>query len=122
VIVHGSCHPNDAPPPNSIDRGKASVAKRSQAQRAPVKTEVVDRYLNRLRNAGLRTAEFESVISELQADKSAKKAEVLAIAFKYAGPTPLRSRAAAIEAVRKKFVQIVRVEQELEIASKMTPS
>lgn len=101
---------------------RQAVAKRSQAKRAPINADVVDRYLARLRSAGVCTAEFASVISELEADKTARKSEILSIASKYVGPAPLRSKGAALEAIRKKFVQIVRVEQELEIAAKMTPS
>ncbi len=100
------------------------MAKRAQAQVKAINRPLVDRYLDRLRKAGSTRSDFDTVVAHLAADKTARKAEVVCIASEYLG-TSLRSKHTKLDAVqiiRKRFVELVRSQRELEIASKTTPA
>jgi hypothetical protein len=96
---------------------KPKAAKSSSEPR----TELVDSYVGRLNAAGLHRAAFDQVVSDLQADKGARKVERLSIASKYVG-VRLPSKASPLAEIRRRFVELARFERTLEIAAKGTPS
>jgi hypothetical protein len=93
------------------------MAGRGKKQPSPARSDVIDAYIRRLEIAALQEAEFNKVISDLAADKMARKAELLNIAAKYVGVAQnLQSRKVAIEAIEKRFVELLRFKRKQELA------
>ncbi|MGP0088633.1 MAG: hypothetical protein ACLPKB_01530 [Xanthobacteraceae bacterium] len=65
-----------------------------------------------------------TVAADLAADKTVRKAEVVCIASEYLGTSlpSKRTKVAAVRIITKRFVELVRLQRELEIASKTTPA
>ena len=99
------------------------MAKSKRAKSAPPKSTVVDTYVSRLKKSGLESEEFESVLADLVADKTAQKPELNSIASQYVGvPLASSSRNVALREIEKKFIELVRSQRKREVASKGTPS
>jgi hypothetical protein len=79
-------------------------------------------YLERLRAAGNSSAAFEHVLTELAGDKAVSREALILIASQYVGGARrLRSRKAALTAIKRRYVELIRFERKQEIARKVTP-
>src|ERR1700680_3820330 len=96
---------------------RQAVAKRKQAKAPSTRDAGVHAYVNRLKSVGLRRPEFEAVVADLTADKSARKSEVVGIASQYVGVSlRSRSRGDALKVIEKRFLELARFERKQEIA------
>jgi hypothetical protein len=99
----------------------------SQVARALKKThpgsdEIVASYVAALRNAVGNQVAFDGIVTELRASKELTAAKVIAISEKFALPSSrITSRSAAIAAISKRFVELMRFRNKNSIASKTRP-
>jgi hypothetical protein len=79
-------------------------------------------YLARLRAATNSSAAFEHVLAELAVDKAINTEILICIASQYVGGgRRLRSRKAALTAIRRRHIELIRFQRKQEIARKVTP-
>lgn len=94
---------------------------RGRTQR-PSDERAISAYVERLAKAGTDRHVFDGVLAELEADKRLHVAEVVAIAHRYiGGGNKPASRKAAMGAITKRFVEIVRFHAKNKIAEKARP-
>jgi hypothetical protein len=90
---------------------------RTDGQHPLLRSEMVGEYVTRLKMAGLQESRFDAVVANLAADKMVSDAEVVGIAAQYIGVAEgLRSRNVALEAIRKRFFELVRYARQQELA------
>jgi hypothetical protein len=83
---------------------------------------LVEDYASRLDAAATDHAQFDAIYKAVEADKALKSPELIAIARAYAGAArKLTSKKAALDAIRKRFVERVRFEAKNELAAKSRP-
>lgn len=83
---------------------------------------LVSLYVQKLKAAGTDRSAFDGVVSELTTNAELKAAEYIAIADKFAIPVRrIASKKAALEAISKRFVELVRSQNKNLVASKARP-
>lgn len=98
------------------------MAKAAGAGKTAIDDGLVTRLAGRLAAAKTDKTAFEAALAELTSSPQVKAAEVIAIAKAYAGASKrIGSRAAAIEAIRKRFVELVRFEAKNALAARSRP-
>lgn len=101
---------------------KEDMAKASKRTRASTNDELVVRYADRLKRAGEVRASFEPILAEIKTDKSLSSADVISIAQIYnLGGKKASSKATALAAISKRFVEVVRFHAKNRIAEKARP-
>ena len=84
--------------------------------------KLVAGYVDRLKRARIDRPAFESVFEELKLDDRLKAADVIAIAQQYSGGGKRpSSKAVALAAISKRFVEIVRFHAKNKVAEKARP-
>lgn len=82
----------------------------------------VGAYVDRLVGASVDRAVFDNVFAEIKGDKQLKAADVITIAHRYnRGGTKAASKAKALAAISKRFVEIVRFHAKNKVAEKARP-
>jgi hypothetical protein len=92
------------------------------AKARPINERLVGTYVDDL--IGVRTdrAEFERVLSALKSDAELRTPDLVTIAQRYVGGgKKAMSRAAALAAISKRFVEIVRFHAKNRVAEKVRP-
>ncbi len=102
---------------------KGQMAKSKGRTKQNVQDEaLVTSYSNRLTRSGSNRPVFEVILAELKADPRLTAAQVVAIAHRYAlGSRKPSSKATALAAISKRFVEIVRFESKNKVAEKTRP-
>ena len=89
---------------------------------APLNTQAVTTFVRELNNAGVDRPAFEQALARLQSAAELRAADVIAIAQSYALPgRRLTSKKAAIEAISKRFVELVRSRNKNQTAARARP-
>lgn len=95
---------------------------RAAAHKDGVDNKLVTRFVGLLAAAKTDKQAFEAALAALNADPRLKSPELVAIAKAYAGSSKrIGSKAAAIDAIRKRFVELVRFEAKNALAAKSRP-
>ncbi|MEW5963972.1 MAG: hypothetical protein AB1749_10470 [Pseudomonadota bacterium] len=95
---------------------------RAAAHNHGLDNKLVNRFAGLLAAAKTDSKAFEATLAELSADPRLKAPEIVAIAKAYAGSSKrVTSKAAAMEAIRKRFVELVRFEAKNALAAKSRP-
>lgn len=98
------------------------MARAQKARAGDLDAVLVAAYAGRLKGAKTDRASFDPVVAEIERDARVKSPEIIAIAKSYAGAAKkIGSRAAALEAIRKRFVELVRFDAKNELAAKSRP-
>jgi hypothetical protein len=96
--------------------------KDEMAKRAPINEELVNQYVVRLKGARTDRTAFDSAFSDLKCDRRLKAGDVVVIAQSYAGGGKKpSSKAMALAAISKRFVEIVRFHAKNKVAEKARP-
>jgi hypothetical protein len=92
------------------------------AKRKPINEDLVREYVDRFTKAQTNRSTFERIFAELKEDDRPRAADVIEISHRYGrgGPKP-SSKAAALAAISKRFVEIVRFHAKNKIAEKARP-
>jgi hypothetical protein len=100
------------------DMARARAQKKDKA----ANDELISSYVERLTRAVERRPEFETVLSEIKSDSRLAASDVITIAHRYnqGGKKP-SSKATALAAISKRFVEIVRFHAKNRIAEKVRP-
>ena len=102
---------------NFFAYGRDEMA-RSEAINEPLVTD----YVARLVRAKIDRAEFNTVFEELKDDKQLRAVDVIIIAQRYnRGGKRATSKKKAIEAISKRFVEIVRFHAKNKVAERVRP-
>jgi len=92
------------------------------ASKAAVDQKLIKAYADRLTAARIDRAAFNAVVADVKGDRSVKSHELIAIAKAYAGASKkIGSKKAALEAIEKRFVELVRFDAKNALASKSRP-
>lgn len=95
---------------------------RAPKARAEADAKVVAGYAARLKGVGTDRASFDPLVAEIERDAAVKSGEIIAIAKAYAGASKrITSRTAALDAIRKRFVELIRFDAKNELAAKSRP-
>lgn len=95
---------------------------RGQKKQRVVDNRLVDDYVARLVRAGEQRPAFEIIFTELKGDDQLKAADVIAIAHRYGGGGKKpSSKAMALAAISKRFVEIVRFHAKNKVAERVRP-
>ena len=101
------------------------VAVDEMARAAPANSEqtrLVAAYVGRLRSAKLDQQAFDSTVSELMTDNVLRVADVVDLATRYRGGGVVpRSKKAALEVIRSRFLELVRDRNKFTQATKSRP-
>jgi 3-dehydroquinate synthetase len=89
---------------------------------AAARQDVINDYLDRLRNAGNRRVEFDSVVDTMMKDKRVRKPELNQIVSQYIGVRISMDKLAAEQILRKTFTEQIHMDRDFEIESKITPT
>lgn len=82
----------------------------------------IDSYSLKLEAAKTDRGQFEAAYNELTADKALKSPDLVAIAKAYAGAAKrITSKKAALDAIRKRFVELVRFDAKNGLAARSRP-
>lgn len=94
----------------------------AKARASSADERLVAEYVDRLVAVSVDRAAFDEVLAEIKGDKQLKAADVIAIAHRYnKGGTKAPSKAKALAAISKRFVEIVRFHAKNKIAEKARP-
>lgn len=100
------------------DMARARAQKKDKA----VNEALVSSYVERLVRIADRRAEFEAALSDIKSDEHLTAGDIIAIAHRYnKGGRKASSRATALAAISKRFVEIVRFHAKNKIAEKARP-
>jgi hypothetical protein len=110
----------------SVDlRGQGTedeVARTATKKKAAAPAGVVQQYVVRLHSAVGDKAAFDAAVAALLSDNGLSGSDVILIADKFAIPSErIGSRAAAVAAMNKRFVELVRFRAKNAIAAKTRP-
>lgn len=95
---------------------------RAAAHKDGLDNKLVTRFAGLLAAAKTDKQAFEAALAELNADARLKTPDFVAVAKAYAGASKrVTSKAAAMEAIRKRFVELVRFEAKNALAAKSRP-
>lgn len=95
---------------------------RGQKKQRVVDDGLVDDYVARLVRAGGQRPAFEVILAEIKADDRLKAADIVAIAQRYnGGGKKPSSKAMALAAISKRFVEIVRFHAKNKVAERVRP-
>ena len=98
------------------------MAKARARKPQAINEALIDGYVDRLIRAKIDRDAFEDVFAELKADSALKAPDVVAIAQRYnGGGKKPSSKAMALAAISKRFVEIVRFHAKNEVAAKVRP-
>jgi hypothetical protein len=96
----------------------AAGAAKTASSPAAIDEASVEKYVNRLAEAGTETALFDQAFADLSADASIKLKEADAIARQFTSRhSPFKTKKAALTAIRQTFVERVRFENKLRAVS-----
>lgn len=99
-----------------------AMARAQKARAADLDTKLVASFAERLKGVGTDRDAFDTLIAEIERDARVKSAEFIAIAKAYAGASKkIGSRNAAADAIRKRFVELIRFDAKNELAAKSRP-
>lgn len=85
-------------------------------------TALIERYVELLKACGTSRDAFDAAYAELGDDAELKSAELIAVAKAYAGASQkISSKKAALDAIRKRFVEHVRNAAKSELAAGSRP-
>lgn len=102
--------------------GEDQEMARAKKARAEADTRLVASYADRLKGVGTDRAAFDPLVAEIERDGNVKSAEMIAIAKAYAGAAKkITSRTAALDAIRKRFVELIRFDGKNDLAAKTRP-
>jgi hypothetical protein len=95
---------------------------RGQKKERVANDKLVDGYVGRLVGAGQQRPVFEVVFAEIKADDRLAAPDIINIAYRYnkGGKKP-SSKAMALAAISKRFVEIVRFHAKNKVAEKARP-
>lgn len=92
------------------------------AKKAVVDTQLVKAYAARLAAARTDRSAFGPVFTEIKGDARLKAADLIAVAKAYAGASKkIGSKTAALDAIEKRFVELVRFDAKNALAAKSRP-
>jgi hypothetical protein len=95
---------------------------RGQKKQRAVDDKLLDDYVARLNRVGDQRPAFEIVLAEIKADSRLKASDVVAIAQRYnGGGKKPSSKAMALAAISKRFVEIVRFHAKNKVAERVRP-
>jgi hypothetical protein len=105
-----------------LDYLKDDMAKARARKPQAINEALIDGYVDRLIRAKIDRDVFEEVFAELKADSALKAPDVVAIGQRYnGGGKKPSSKAMALAAISKRFVEIVRFHAKNEVAAKVRP-
>ena len=90
------------------------------AKKAGIGADAVARRVAQLKAAGIEPSAFDRAFAELEADKAMKAEELAQIATSYC-LRKVKSRKQALEAIKKRFVELRRQHNKDKIAEKARP-
>lgn len=92
------------------------------AKSSPLDEATVDRHVGALKSAGTTQAVFDEALVALKADKKVGLREITSIAWTYGrGGTRPKSRAAAVDKIERRFIELARSAENLKIAKAAKP-
>ena len=94
----------------------------AMAKTKPINERLVATYVDNLVRARTDRAAFERVLASLKADETLKAGDIVAIAQRYnGGGKKASSKAMALAAISKRFVEIVRFHAKNKVAERVRP-
>ncbi|MGF1650106.1 MAG: hypothetical protein ACFCUN_06625 [Hyphomicrobiaceae bacterium] len=103
---------------NLLEEEDADATMRS----APINTEAVNHYAALLAEAKTDARAFEPLIAQIRSDKVLKAGDVVAIAKAFAGQgARVTSKKTALDAIERRFVELVRFDRRNAIAKATRP-
>lgn len=94
----------------------------AMAKTKPINDRLVATYVDSLGRARTDRAAFERVLASIKADEALRAPEIIAIAQKYVGGgRKASSKTAALNAISKRFVEIVRFHAKNKVAERVRP-
>lgn len=95
---------------------------RGQKKQRAVDDKLLDDYVARLVRVSDQRPAFETVLAEIKADERLKAPDIVAIAQRYnGGGKKPSSKAMALAAISKRFVEIVRFHAKNKVAERVRP-
>lgn len=106
----------------SVERDCDAVDDMARIPKRPVDAALVTEHLGRLKAARTDEACFNAAVSGLKQDGRVQSVDLVAIAKQYAGTArKITSKTTALDAIQKRFVELVRFEARNELAAKSRP-